>query len=194
MPKYVATRESIVSAAYVLLGESPISSFTEAGVPALVASNLYETVVESCLTDHQWLFATKRVPLSKLSASPIDQNYQYGYQLPADLMRICTVNEGSDDFTIGGDVLFSNTDELVLTYIYRPDERFFPPYFTEYLKLEFAAQASIPISDSSTLRETFIKWSDLALKKARLKDNTSAPLGGWKVQGFTRGGDDYGRF
>ena len=57
------TKVDICSRALVMIGASPISSFTDGSTEALVASNVYEDIVESSLTRHRWKFATNQKPL-----------------------------------------------------------------------------------------------------------------------------------
>ena len=63
------TKVDICARALVMIGASPISSFSDGSTEALVASNVYEDIVESSLTRHRWKFATNQKQLSIISSS-----------------------------------------------------------------------------------------------------------------------------
>lgn len=43
-----------------MIGAQPISSFTDGSTEALVASNVYEDILQASLTRHRWKFATNQ--------------------------------------------------------------------------------------------------------------------------------------
>ncbi len=88
----IASAIKINSNALILLGHTPIATFDDPGSGAQVAANLYETTVRSMLSDHRWRFATKKVELAKLTASP-DNEFTYQYQLPTDLIMLIKLQE-----------------------------------------------------------------------------------------------------
>ena len=47
------TKVDICARALVMIGASPISSFSDGSTEALVASNVYEDIVQSSLTRHR---------------------------------------------------------------------------------------------------------------------------------------------
>ena len=58
------TSIDICARALVMIGASPISSFSDGSTEALVASNVYTDVTEASLTRHRWRFATTQGSLS----------------------------------------------------------------------------------------------------------------------------------
>ena len=130
------TKVDICSRALVMIGASPISSFTDGSTEALVASNVYEDIVESSLTRHRWKFATNQKQLSLLTAKP-EARYEYAYQLPASpgVLHIVSlsVNDYIIPYTRYKDKLYVNTygssHALILDYIYRVEEDYFPAHF-----------------------------------------------------------------
>ncbi len=122
----------IASNALLLIGESPISSFTEDTVAALIAANLYNPTFENLLTLHPWRFASNKSSLSRLTATPTNQ-WDYAYQLPTDFLVAQHVDTGNNNFQIYTDKLYSNETTIILDYTFKPDESFLPAYFTELL-------------------------------------------------------------
>lgn len=157
-----------------MIGETPISSFTEDTVTALVASNLYETTYESLLSLHPWRFASTKLELSRLTASPTNQ-WKYAYQLPVDFLVAQHVDTGNQNYQIYTDKLYSDSPSMVLDYTYKPDESFLPAYFTELLKLRLASVFAIPITESATRGEYFAKLAEKQLQRAKTVDSQSTP-------------------
>jgi hypothetical protein len=75
------SKVDICSRALVMIGASTyIFFYRMVSTEALVASNVYEDIVESSLTRHRWKFATNQKQLSLLTAKP-EARYEYAYQL-----------------------------------------------------------------------------------------------------------------
>ena len=62
------TNIDICARALIMIGASPISSFSDDSTEGLVTNNIYEEIVEATLTRHKWRFATGQKQLSLLSA------------------------------------------------------------------------------------------------------------------------------
>ena len=77
------TKVDIASRALVMIGANPISSFTDDTTEALVTNTIYEEVVESTLTRHNWRFATGQQQLSLLADAPTGR-FEYAYQIPSN--------------------------------------------------------------------------------------------------------------
>jgi len=155
------TKVDICARALVMIGASPISSFSDGSTEALVASNLYEDIVESSLTRHRWKFATNQKKLSLLTAAP-EARYEYAYQLPANpgVLHIAslTVNDYIIPYTRYKDMIYVNTyganHDLILDYIYRVEEEYFPAHFRVALEYELASLFAGSVArDAGMIRE-----------------------------------------
>ena len=144
-----------------MIGAQPISSFSDGSTEALVASNLYEDIVESSLTRHRWKFATNQKQLSLLTAKP-EARYEYAYQLPASpgVLHIAslTVNDYVIPYTRYKDKIYVNTyganHSLILDYIYRVEEEYFPAHFKVALEYELASLFAGSVArDAGMIRE-----------------------------------------
>ena len=72
----------IASRGLVLIGASPISSFSGTTTESQVAQNLYEDIVRTALTQTRWRFASNITQLSRLTETPIDDDrYDAAYQI-----------------------------------------------------------------------------------------------------------------
>lgn len=169
----VTSAINICSNALILLGHTPISSFSDVGSGAQVASNLYESSLRAMLSSHRWRFATKKIQLSRLTAAPLN-DYTYQYQLPTDFIMLIKMQE-SGQFEIYEDKLYSNYSTAYIDYIYRPDETFFPPWFTKALEFFLAAQFAIPVTGNSTRMAEYNSMYEMQMRRARHTDSAERP-------------------
>ena len=155
------SKVDICARALVMIGAQPISSFDDGSTEALVASNIYEDIVESCLTRHRWKFATNQKQLSLLSTTPKGR-YEYAYQLPADpgvlQVNTITVNDYIIPYTRYKNMIYVNTygsgHELIMDYIYRVEEDYFPAHFKVALEYELASIFAGSVArDAGMIRE-----------------------------------------
>jgi hypothetical protein len=168
----MASKIEISSNAMILIGASPISSFTE-GTEGLVANALYETTYTALLSSFRWRFASKQALLSRLVATPLN-SYQYQYQLPTDLLVIIKT-EYLDRYEIFGDKLYSDSPSLEIDYIYRVDETLLPAYFVKTLEFSLAAQFAIPITNNSQRAAVWSNAYETQLRMAKNTDSTQRP-------------------
>lgn len=130
---------SLINAALTRIGEEPLTSLTASGAPAAIALANYEKVVRNELSLHPWKKATKVVQLSRLD--PDEEGdpplpWTAAYELPADLVEIRTVKVAgvSIDYEWHGDTIVCDadeTDEVILHYVWRCPESWFPPWLAE---------------------------------------------------------------
>lgn len=159
----------ICSNALLLIGHNAISSFTEGGAGAQVASNLYDQTLESLLSYHPWRFAVGQVALARLVDVPVN-TWSYAFQLPTDFLRAIKVYPHGD-YEIFEDMIYSNNDALDLDYLFRPEESRFPAYFTEALTYYLASKFSIPVTSNRALAETYNAKYMEALGQAMAADS-----------------------
>jgi hypothetical protein len=140
------TSIDICARALVMIGAQPISSFTDGSTEALVANNVYNDVAEASLTRHRWRFATTQSTLNLLTNTPTGR-YDYAYQMPTspEVLQIIsiTVNDYVIPYSRYQNYIYVNsygsTSSLVMDYIYKVDENYFPPHFRLALEYELAS-------------------------------------------------------
>lgn len=167
----------ICSHALVKLGANGISSFNEETTEAHVAKQLYDLTVEALLAAYPWRFALKQTRLARLSVTP-DADYAYAYELPNDCVRILSAGpsyRGSGlDYRIVNRQLQTNGDQVILTYLRRPDEQDFPAFFVEALVAKLAVEFCLPLTESTTRTEYLKKNAAEIIQAARLVDSQQA--------------------
>ncbi|MGB0719561.1 MAG: hypothetical protein ACPGRX_03755, partial [Bdellovibrionales bacterium] len=73
-------------------------------------------------------------------------------------------------YRIASGALHSNADSVVLTYIFRPDESEFPPYFDQALIARLSAEFTIPVTESTARAEAHFSLAEREFKQARQID------------------------
>ncbi|MFO1152116.1 MAG: hypothetical protein U1E42_00420 [Rhodospirillales bacterium] len=167
------TAVDLCARALLKIGANRISSFAETTLEAEVATNLYPTVRDALLSAHPWNFATTQQKLVQ-SATPPIADHENAFDLPEDCIRV--LSAGTNDrghgltYRIQQRRLLTNADDIVLTYVTRPLEADFPPFFDSTLIAHLAAEFCIPLTDSTSRWEALQKAADHELRRARLID------------------------
>lgn len=169
----MATSISMCSNALLLIGHGTISSFTEGGAGALVASNLYDSSYENLLTLHRWRFASGKVSLSRLTATPLNE-WDYAFQLPANYMLINRVIPDTD-YEIFEDKIYSNQQTLDIDYVFKPAESELPAYFVKLVEYYLASQFAVPVTDNSTKGQLYDGMFQSQLRQAKFADASARP-------------------
>ncbi|MCK5373744.1 MAG: hypothetical protein KAJ40_00520 [Alphaproteobacteria bacterium] len=163
----------LCSRALIKIGAAPISSFEDGSAQSEIAGALYEQVRDSLLSAYAWSFATGQIELAQLSEAPT-ADFTYAYELPTDFLRALSAGNGlrgrGINYRIMSGKLHTNASEVILTYIYRPDEESFPPYFDSVLITKLAAEFAIPITENTSRSERLYKQADGDFQRARQID------------------------
>lgn len=162
------------SRALVKLGARPIGSFADETTEARVAASLYPLVRDALLCAHPWSFATTKVALTAEASEPV-ADFEHAFLLPDGFLKALSVGHGARGrglvFQIVNREIHTNTDEIVLSYVFRADEADFPPYFAAALVTRLAAEFCIPITENTARAERFSRLADEELRLAKLVDS-----------------------
>lgn len=168
------TATDICSRALVKLGAKGISSFQEETTEAYIAEQLYTPILEALIASYPWRFALVQTTLARLSEKP-SADYRYAYALPNDCIRILSAGSGSRgrdlNYRVVQNTLQTDSDSVMLTYICRPDESSFPPFFTQALIAKLAAEFCLPVTESTTRTDYLRRIAEDEIKSARLTDS-----------------------
>lgn len=165
----------IASNALILIGDDPISSFSDPGAGAEAAANIYPGTYEAVLSTHPWSFALKEQQLSRLSQEPDSKtNYKYAFQLPADMIRLWEIMPHSN-YELVGLLLYSNEPELLARYVHKPDETQLPPHFVKALEYKLASEFALLVTESQGRSEYFELKHNSAVATARSIDSQGRP-------------------
>lgn len=168
----------ICNQAILKIGATRINSFDDNTVESTVVKEYYESAVKWMLSQYPWSFSLKTVELSQLPDKPI-RDYEYAYSLPVDMIRLHRTYPLTD-FRIEGDQLWSNERSMAVKYVSRPDERFFPSYFSQALMLYLATMICIPITENVQKESEMFMLSQDALRRAKSIDAQQHPQEGFQ--------------
>ena len=156
------TKLSICSDALIMLGASPLSSFSDGTDEAQVADRLYDDVRDTLIMQYPYSWTIQKTKIARLADTPINE-WKYKYQLPGDILAnvkavFNTSSVGATsirDFEIYSAGLFTNLEDVWIDYQYLPEPAEFPPYFVRLLKTALAAEFAEPITDQITKADYF---------------------------------------
>ena len=171
----MASDIDIASNALILIGDDPISSFDDPGAGAQAAANLYPVKYRSFLASHPWSFALKLQRLSRLTAEPDPLvNFKYGFQMPTDLIRLWAIKPHSN-YTIVGDILYSNQPELLAMYGFKVAESKLPPHFVTGFEYLLASDFAMLVTESESKAKYYAVKHKEQAAMARAIDSQQEP-------------------
>jgi hypothetical protein len=168
----------LCSRALLKLGAQTIASFDEGTAEAEVAANLYPTVRDALLSSHPWSFATGQASLPRLDAAPA-ADFRYAFQLPPALLRVLSAGgPGRGEgllYRIQENRLHTDAEQVTLTWIFRPEESAFPPFFAAALIARLAAEFCLPLTENAARADVLHRLAEAELRHARTLDSQQAP-------------------
>ena len=149
------TKLSICSDSLIMLGASPLSSFTEGTSAAQICDRLYDDMLIQLLCKYPWSFTLKKVQLARLADAPASE-WTPAYALPADL-----IGSGARAlFTSYAGQIFTDFTEVHIDYQFKPDESAMPSYFVQLVKYYMAWHIAEPVTDQITKAQY---WQSVAV-------------------------------
>ena len=154
---------SICSDALILLGASPISSFTEGTDTAQACDRLYPDLRDTMLSTYVWSWTLKKSQISRLSTAPINE-WEYAYQLPGDMLSgVLAVFESNSTtersrrygWEVYGDQLYTNMETVYIDYQASVSETKMPNYFVRLLRTALAGELAIVVTDQAAKADYF---------------------------------------
>lgn len=138
----MASKVEIANLALGIIGEEPITSFSDDDKAARTVNLWYDPVRRSLLRNHPWNFAVKRAALAQLTETPAF-GYDHQYALPSDFLRLLNLNDEDKEYEIEAGNLLSDADSVSIRYIYNATD---PNDFDTLFYMAFAAALAIPIA------------------------------------------------
>ncbi len=163
----------LCSRALIRLGAAPITSFEDGTAESEIAGALFGPVRDAVLSSYGWSFASGQIVLTELVDAPV-ADYQSAFALPNDFLRAMSAGQGGRgrglNYRIARGALHTNAQEVVLSYIFRPEEEEFPPYFDIALISRLAAEFCIPVTENTSRADALYKLAELEFARARQID------------------------
>lgn len=164
---------ALCSRALIRIGAAPITSFSDGTAESEIAGALYAPVRDALLSAYAWSFASGQIALTQLETPPL-ADYGYAYQLPGDFLRALSAGVGARgrglNYRIARGQLHTNSATAVLTYVFRPEEEEFPPYFDQALISRLSAEFTIPVTENTSRAEAHFRMAEAEFERARQID------------------------
>lgn len=160
----------LTNTALLKLGATKITSFSDGSAEADIADALYVPIRDAMLSAYPWSFATTQVSLASPATAPI-ADYTYAFTLPTDHVRTLSVGSGTSgsgvNFRLSGTRIQTDTNPIILTYIRKPAETTFPPYFDLALIARLSAELCVPLTENSARAEVLYRLAEQEFTRAR---------------------------
>ena len=177
MPTTPSTDIEVAQKAMVLIGLEPLTSFTDQTDEALVANTIFEDVVEDCLSQHNWNFATGQKTLSRLTAVPVDR-WDAAYALPTspEVVQVLTVtiDDTPQAYDIYERYIYINaqaSDTVVLNYVFRPAVQYWPPSFTMWVIFRLASVLALSVTRKGDVAKSYVDLAEQQFRRAKSRDS-----------------------
>lgn len=166
----MASKVGICNKALIEVGEANITSLTDNSKAARTCNAIYDMTLAAALRCHKWNFAIKRVALAELVAVPVF-GFSKQFQLPADCLRVLTVDLPSTMFKVEGRALLTDASVVNLQYVALvEDPTQYDSLFVDYFALRLASDIAMTLTDNTALRDAIAAKAILALREARTID------------------------
>ena len=192
MPNTAKTDIEVAQRAMVLVGMEPLSSFTESTDEALVMNTTYEDVVEDCLAQHNWNFATGQIQLSRLADTPIDR-WDSAYALPTNpsviQVQTITISNVVQTYDIYEKYIYINASEndaVVLNYIYRVDTQYWTPAFTLWVIYRLASILALSVTRKADIAKSYRELAEMQFRRAKARDSQQVTTTGIALSRYHR--------
>jgi len=192
MPTTPSTDIEVAQKAMVLVGLEPLASFTDQTDEALVANTIFEDVVEDCLAQHNWNFATGQKTLSRLTSAPVDR-WDAAYALPTSpsvvQVQTVTVDDQPQQYDIYERYIYINAevnDDVVLNYIYRPETQYWPPAFTMWVIFRLASVFALSVTRKADVAKSYVDLAEAQFRRAKSRDSQQVTTQGLRPSRFHR--------
>jgi hypothetical protein len=192
MPTTPSTDIEVAQKAMVLIGLEPLTSFTDNTDEALVANTIYEDVVQDCLSQTNWNFASGQKQLSRLTDVPVDR-WEAAYALPTDpeviQVQTVTIDNAVQSYDIYERYVYINadvSDAVVLNYIFRPETQYWPPSFTMWVIFRLASVFALSVTRKADVAQSYTQLAENQFRRAKARDSQQVTTSGLKLSRFHR--------
>jgi len=164
---------ALCSRALIRIGAAPVTSFDDGTSQAEIAGALYPPVRDALLSAYGWSFARGQANLARLAEDPA-ADYEYAFALPDDFLRALSAGTSGKgrglSYRIARNTLQTDADSVLLTYIFRPDESEFPPYFDAVLIARLSAEFCIPVTENTARANALYQLAEREFSRAKQTD------------------------
>ena len=181
----------IISQALLRIGDGPIDNLDIERGEVRSAKSVFPAVVDEATASWEWTFARERAELEKAQHTPEHGNY---FDLPEDFIQL--IEASANEYTIEGNYLWANDDEVSVTYIrsiVELDENGTPvfrdvtppPAFRTAIECRLASKLSGKYAGNMQLTVSLQQEFDVLLRRAIAQDAMRLPQDAGEPQDWT---------
>jgi len=187
----MATKLDLINSALILIGDVPLTSLTSGTRAQIVATTLYDNIVQSELSKFRWGFARRQEKLFRAGAPGVGTlkplfDWSAVYRLPPTMVSLIRLSPsipyqvygeelGSPE-PGGNQAVYVNYEgDLFADYIYNVAEVDWPPYFSKMIEYALAMDFAPSIRDSASSMEILANQYMNASRMARYTDSQQHP-------------------
>jgi hypothetical protein len=171
------------------VGGKPITALTDSSVTARAINRCYEVTRDSLLRDSNWNFSIKRATIAASATAP-DWGFDNQYPIPADCIRIMTVDgykgvteslgsygvNESDYQVESNHILLDDTGPIKIRYVARiTDPNEMDEQFQELWAAAMALEIVEEVTQSNTKKEYLLNDYKIISSRARRSDGVETP-------------------
>lgn len=206
----MATKQGLYTGALTALGNRKVL-ITENVESRRVLDDVYDEVLQECLEESSWNFATETVQLDADTGIEPEFGYTEVFAKPTDFLKTAAISSDENfDFplmryTDEGDTISSDVTPIYLKYVSNDtglglDLTRWTQRFTRYVELELAARVAFRLTQSEKTEMKVQDMRDRARTRAKNLDSMDEPnpkfkpAGSWTTSRIGRSGfGDRGR-
>ena len=201
----MASKLELINSALILIGDVPLTSLTSGTRAQVVATTLYDNIVQSELSKFRWGFARTQAQLTRISIPGSDPTegvvpefeWQAMYYLPSDCLSLTRINPSvpyqiyadiESPETASTQIVYCNfgaatVDEdtglyptkLFADYTRNVPENEWPAYFSKMIEYALGMDFAPSIRDSAASMELLANQYLNASRMARYTDSQQHP-------------------
>lgn len=155
------------------IGARQVATFGETYADAETEWAIYRRVREETLLAHPWWFTLARADLERDPAAQAG-DFAFAFRLPPDCLRvICAGTDGAETglaYRICDGRLYTDADNVVVTYQRLPQVHEYPPHVGDVLVARLAAELCRLVTGNVGRAEVLDGLAASALRMAKLRD------------------------
>lgn len=162
------TKVNICNQALIFLGEKTIISLDDNTRQGELCSVFFDNTRDTMLRQHPWNFAIKRKALTLDTVSPVDDEWDNQFILPADHLRSLQTYPLGAPYTQEGNRLLTNESTITLKYIYsNTDYASWSPDFAQLVAARMAVQLAHTVTNKNSFVTQAMQWYKEAERMAK---------------------------
>ncbi len=169
-PTINASATQVANNALMLLGNNLITSMSDNSKAAKLCSQFYQQTIDAVLRAYTWNAATTRSAQLAASSSTPSFGFAYAYPLPADCLRVLSMQDETYKFRVENGYLLTDESEAYVQYIKRIAAGSMDSLLVDAVSARLAATIAFPLTNSSGAAESMWKLYQVKLDEAQTVD------------------------